>query len=70
MKFSGKWMELENIFYYYYLFTYLLKLDIFFIYVSNVIPFPSFLSENPLCPPPLSLLPNPPTHSCFLTLAS
>jgi hypothetical protein len=25
-------------------------LDIFFIYISNVIPFPSFLSENPLSP--------------------
>ena len=25
-------------------------LDIFFIYISNIIPFPSFLSENPLSP--------------------
>jgi hypothetical protein len=25
-----------------------LSLDIFFIYISNAIPFPSFLSENPL----------------------
>jgi hypothetical protein len=37
-------------------------LDIFFIYISNVIPFPGFLSENPLSPPsPLPLLPNLPT---------
>jgi hypothetical protein len=27
-------------------------LDIFFICISNVIPFPSFPSENPLFPPP------------------
>jgi hypothetical protein len=40
-------------------------LDIFFIYVSNVIPFPSFPSENSLSPPPSSQ----PTHSCFLALA-
>jgi hypothetical protein len=26
-------------------------LDIFFIYISNVIPFPSFFSENSLSPP-------------------
>ena len=39
------------------------KLDIVFIYILNVIPFPSFPSENPLSPPPspLRLLPNPPT---------
>jgi hypothetical protein len=29
-----------------------LKLDIFFIYISNVIPFPIFPSENPLSSPP------------------
>ena len=33
-------------------------LDIFFIYISNIIPFPSFPSENPLSPPLLPLLPN------------
>jgi hypothetical protein len=27
-------------------------LDIFFIYILNIIPFPSFPSENPLSPPP------------------
>ena len=37
------------------------KLDIFFIYISNVIPFPSFPSENPLSSPPPSAL--QPTHS-------
>ena len=34
-------------------------LDIFFIYISNAIPYPSFLSESPLYPPP-DLLPKPP----------
>jgi hypothetical protein len=33
-----------------YLFKNIL-LDIFFIYISNVIPFPSFSSENPLSLP-------------------
>jgi hypothetical protein len=42
-------------------FSFLL-LDIFFIYNSNAIPFPSFLSESPLYLPP-ALLPNPPTLS-------
>jgi hypothetical protein len=32
--------------------SFLLLLDIFFIYISNVIPFPGFPSENPLSPPP------------------
>jgi hypothetical protein len=40
-------------------------LDIFFIYISNVIPFPGFPSKNPLSPPLL----NQPTHSRFLVLA-
>ena len=34
-----------------WLFTYYILLDIFFIYISNVIPFPCFPSENPLLPP-------------------
>ena len=38
----------------------LFLLDIFFIYISNVIPFPGVPSENPLSPP-VPLLPNPPT---------
>ena len=39
-------------------------LDIFFIYISNAIPFPSFLSISPLYP--LSaLLPNPPTPASW-----
>jgi hypothetical protein len=42
-------------------FFILFLLDIFFIYISNVIPFPSFPSENPLFPP---LAPQPtPAHS-------
>jgi hypothetical protein len=42
-------------------------LDIFFIYISNIIPHPGFLSKNTLsCP----LLPAyQPTYSCFLALA-
>jgi hypothetical protein len=35
-------------------------LDIFFIYISNVIPFRGFPSEDPLSHPP-PLLTNPPT---------
>jgi hypothetical protein len=31
-------------------------LDIFFIYLSNVIPFPGFPSENSLSNPPMPLL--------------
>ena len=38
-------------------------LDIFFIYISNVIPFPSFLSENPLS---LSQSPCSSTHPLLL----
>jgi hypothetical protein len=34
--------------------------DIFFIYISNVIPFPVFPSQNRI-PSPLPLLTNPPT---------
>ncbi len=35
-------------------YEFLFLLDIFFIYISNVIPFPGFPSENPLLldPPP------------------
>ena len=36
-------------------------LDIFFIYIWSVIPFPSFPSKNPLSSSPIPLLPNPPT---------
>jgi hypothetical protein len=38
-------------------------LVIFFIYISNVIPFPGFPSENPLSPPPS---PCSPTHPLLL----
>ena len=40
-------------------------LDIFFIYISNIIPFSSFPSKNPLSSPPAPQ----PTHSHFLALA-
>jgi hypothetical protein len=48
-----------------YLFIYLF--DIYFIYISNVVLFPGFPSENPhpVSPPPASQ----PTHSFFLALA-
>jgi hypothetical protein len=39
----------------------------FFIYISNVNPFPSFPSENPLQSPPLPA--HQPTHICFPILA-
>jgi hypothetical protein len=42
-------------------------LDIFFIYISNVTPFPSFSSETP--PSPVPPLAPQSTHSCFLALA-
>jgi hypothetical protein len=43
----------------------ILFLDIFFIYISNVVPFPSFPSRNPLFHPPFpcfyeGALPKPP----------
>jgi hypothetical protein len=48
-------------------------LDIFFIYMPNVIPFPSFPSENPCPIPPLPasirMFPHPPIHFCFPLLA-
>jgi hypothetical protein len=40
--------------------SFFFLLDTFFIYISNVIPFSNFPSENPLSPPP-PLPPNPPT---------
>jgi hypothetical protein len=55
--------HLPSYYYYYYYYYYY----IFFIYISNVIPFPSFLSKNPLSslPSPCSL-----THPLpFLVLA-
>jgi hypothetical protein len=45
-------------------------LDILFIYISSVIPFPGFPSRNPLSHPPpsasLRVLPYPPTHLLLL----
>jgi hypothetical protein len=38
-------------------------LDIFFIYISNVIPFPSFPSKIPLSPPPFTAPQLTHTHS-------
>ena len=43
-------------------------LDIFFIYISNVIPFPSFPSKKIPYPPPPSPYPQP-IHSHFLAQA-
>jgi hypothetical protein len=54
-----KGLELEGSFHF-YLF---ILLDIFFIYISNAIPFPCFLSENPLYPFPS---PCSPTHPLLL----
>jgi hypothetical protein len=56
-----------------FIFIFYILLIIFFIYISNVIPFPCFPSGNPLSPPPLlasmKVLPHPPTHFCLPTLA-
>jgi hypothetical protein len=49
------------------IYSFLLLLDIFFVYISNAIPTPSFLSKNPLYLPPLSAPQL--THSLFLALA-
>ena len=38
-------------------------LGIFFIYISNVTPFPSFPSENPLFPPPFPAPQSTHSHS-------
>jgi hypothetical protein len=46
-----------------YHFLFLL-LDIYYIYISNAIPFPRFLSESPLYTP-LALLPYPPTPASW-----
>lgn len=43
-----------------------ISLDIYLICMSNVVPFPVFLSPNPLSPPPP--LAHQPTHTCFLAL--
>ena len=44
-----------------------LLLDIFFIYISNVIPFPHFCFKTPYSLPPTPV--SQPTHSRFLVLA-
>lgn len=42
-------------------------LDIYFIYISNVVPFPCFPPpETPLFPPPAHA--HQPTHTCFLAV--
>jgi hypothetical protein len=56
------------ILFYFTLFYFILLLDIFFIYISNVISFPGFPSKKttyPLLPPPA----HQPTHSHFPALA-
>jgi hypothetical protein len=47
-------------FFYCCCFYFLFLLDIFFIYISNVIPFPSFPSKIPLCPAPSPCSPTNP----------
>jgi hypothetical protein len=44
-----------------FLFFFLIIIRYFFIYISNVIPFPHFPSKSPPVPSPLPLLTNPPT---------
>jgi hypothetical protein len=62
-------------FYYYYYWTFslfILLLDIFFIYISNVFTFPGLPFGNPLSHPLSPCLYKgapPPTHSCPSTLA-
>lgn len=56
-----------------HLFLSLKKSIGYFVYISNVIPLPSFLSENPYptFPPPafMKVLPHPPAHSHPTVLA-
>ena len=56
-----------------YIILFYFLLDIFFIYISNVIPFPGLPSENPFSPPPspayMRIPLCPPTHSCLPALA-
>jgi hypothetical protein len=64
----NKIKTIKQILYYFFYFL----LDILFIYISNVIPFPSFPSTNPLSHPPSPRLYEgapPPTHSYLTTLA-
>ena len=44
----------------YYYFSFFLLLDIYFIYISNAVPFPDFPSEKPSIPPPSPCSPNQP----------
>jgi hypothetical protein len=55
---KGECLLQDIIFLYFYLFLRPLFIRYFLIYISKVIPSPSFPSENPL---PLPLLPNSPT---------
>jgi hypothetical protein len=57
------------IYIYIYLFIYLFILAIFFIYISNVIPFPGFPSRTSLYPSSPPIPAHQHTHSCFLALA-
>jgi hypothetical protein len=52
---------------FFFFFSFLFLIDIFFIYISNVVPFPSFPSENTLSPSPSPCLPTHPLP--FLVLA-
>jgi hypothetical protein len=47
---------------------FFLLLDIFFIYISNVIPFPGLPPGNPLSHASMRMLPHSPTHSCLPSL--
>jgi hypothetical protein len=47
----------------------LFLLDIFFIYISNIIPFSSFPSKNSSLSTPIPPLALQNTHSCFLAQA-
>ena len=49
--------------------TFFSPLDIFFIYISNVIPFPGLLSGTPIPSLLLLHLHHPHTHSCLSALA-
>ena len=63
----------SNFFKTFLIFFFIFLLDILFVFISNVIPFPSFSSSKPLShlPPTsfMTVLPYPPIHSCLTTLS-
>jgi hypothetical protein len=54
------------VFFFFFFFFVLFLLDIFFIYISNIIPFPGFPSKKYPSPTPCPCSPHSPTHPLLL----